>query len=303
LNRSQGYVLLAALGFSFILVFSTLLKNTGMSSLEQVLFRLGFGLPLLALFMLFKRKFRLIQRKDIPFFVLMGAVYSLFLLPGLSSIALGTPITVVTSLIYTQPIFTAVISQLTGKEKITATKVGVISIGVLGAFLVSGLEITNLQIGLGIIFPVFGGFFYALYLLLKRQATSKTEYAPYQILFYTFLFTIPSIIIIWMTMRNVMTEPLLVGITSPNTVQLGLLLLFAVFSTVLPYGLLNYVRVEEISPTSEGLLLLGDPLLHTLWAILLFNQYVTLTQYVGAGLILFSAAINLKLTTKSVKQD
>jgi len=63
--------------------------------------------------------------------------------------------------------------------------------------------------------------------------------------------------------------------------------------------LLNYVRVEEVSPTTEGLLLLGDPLLHTLWAILLFKQYVTVTQYVGAGLILLSAAMNLKMTART----
>ena len=138
-----------------------------MSSLEQVFFRLSFGLPMLALFMLFKKKFRLIRRKDVPFCILIGTVYSLFLLSGLSSIALRTPITVMTSLIYTQPIFTAGISQITGKEKVTTAKISVILVGVLGAFLVSGLQIMNLQVGFGIIFPIFGGFCYALYLWLK----------------------------------------------------------------------------------------------------------------------------------------
>jgi len=292
-------VFLAALGFSFILIFSTLLRNTGFSSFEQVVFRLSFGLPMLALFMLFKRKLRLIRIEDFSFFALLGVVYSLFVLSGVSAIAFGASITVVTSLIYTQPVFTAVISQLTGKEKITAAKAGVIFVGVLGAFLVSGMQITNLRFDVGVIFPVFGGLAFALYLWLKRQATSMTEYTPYQILFYTFLFAFPSVIIAWAIMRNVSTNPLFVGITTPNTLQLGMLLLFTGFSTVLPYSLLNYVKAEEISPTSEGLLLLGDPLLHTLWAILLFKQYVTVTQYVGAGLILLSAAMNLKLTAKS----
>jgi len=264
-----------------------------------VVFRLSFGLPMLALFMLFKRKLRLIRIEDFSFFALLGVVYSLFVLSGVSAIAFGASITVVTSLIYTQPVFTAVISQLTGKEKITAAKAGVIFVGVLGAFLVSGMQITNLRFDVGVIFPVFGGLAFALYLWLKRQATSMTEYTPYQILFYTFLFAFPSVIIAWAIMRNVSTNPLFVGITTPNTLQLGMLLLFTGFSTVLPYSLLNYVKAEEISPTSEGLLLLGDPLLHTLWAILLFKQYVTVTQYVGAGLILLSAAMNLKLTAKS----
>jgi len=288
-------VLLATLGFSFILVFSTLLIGTGMSSLEQLLFRLSFGLVILALLMLFKARFQFIQRKDLSFFILLGVVYSLFALSGLSALAFGAPITVVSALVYTQPIFTAVISQMTGKERVTATKVGVILIGVLGAFLVSGLQITNLQVGLDIILPVLAGVFYALYHWLKRQATNKTEYTPYQTLFYTFLFAVPSTVIVGMILRNVNTNPLFLGIIIPNMVQLGLLLPFAAFSTVLPYGLLNYVRVEEVSPTSEGLLLLGDPLLHTLWAVLFFKQYVSLTQYVGAGLVLLSAALNLKL--------
>jgi len=302
LNRSQGCVVLATVGFSFILVFSTVLKDTGMSSLEQVFFRLSFGLVVLLILMLCKRKFHFIRRKDVSFFASIGLVYSMFTFSGLSAVAFETPIPVAVALVYTQPIFTAIISGLTGKEKVTATKVGVILIGILGAFLVSGLQITNLQIDLGIVFPVLAGFFYAVYLWLKRQATSDMlgDYTPYQVLFNTFLFAVPSIAIIGLILQSVSTNPLFVGITTPNAQQLGLLLLFAVFSTVLPYGLLNYVRVEEVSPTTEGLLLLGDPLLHNVWAMLFFNQYVTMTQYVGAGFILLSAAINLKIPTKKV---
>jgi len=230
----------------------------------------------------------------------MGLVYSMFTFSGLSAIAFETPIPVAVALVYTQPIFTTILSQLTGKEKVTAAKVGVVLIGVLGAFLVSGLPIISLQINLGIVFPVLAGFFYAVYLWLKRQATSGVmgAYAPYQVLFNTFLFAVPSVVIIGLTLRSISTNPSFVGLTTPNAWQLGLLLMFAVFSTILPYGLLNYVKVEEVSPTTEGLLLLGDPLLHSLWAILLFRQYVTVTQYVGAGLIILSAAINLKMTTR-----
>jgi len=295
-------VVSATLGFSFILVFSKVLLGTGMSSLEQLLFRLSFGLVILFLVMLFKRKFGFIHRRDFSFFAIIGIVYSLFTFSGLSSIAFGTPIPVAVALVYTQPIFTTIISQLTGKERVTAVKAGVILIGVLGAFLVSGLQITHLQIGPGIVFPVLAGFFYAVYLWLKRQATGGMlrEYTPYQVLFNTFLFALPSILVLGLMLRSVSTDPLFVGITTPDVYQLGLLLLFAVFSTILPYGLLNYVKVEEVSPTTEGLLLLGDPLLHSLWAILLFKQYVTVMQYVGAGLILLSAAVTLKMTTRTV---
>jgi threonine/homoserine efflux transporter RhtA len=71
---------------------------------------------------------------------------------------------------------------------------------------------------------------------------------------------------------------------------------FALFSTILPYGSLNYVKPKEIAPTSEGLLLLLDPILHSLWAALIFAQFVSPVQYLGAALIIIAAAVNLKTT-------
>jgi len=208
---------------------------------------------------------------------------------------------VAVALVYTQPLFTAVISQLTGKEKVSEAKAAVILLGVVGVFLVSGLQTTNPQIHLGVVFPILAGFFYAVYLWLKRQAPLE-EYTPYQVLSTTFMFAILFLLIVWLALGNFSENPLFVGMVAPNAQQLILLLFFALFSTVLPYGLLNYVKVEEVSPTTEGLLLLGDPLLHTLWAALFFWQFISEIQYVGAALILASAALNLKIGTKTTPQ-
>ncbi len=272
-----------------------------MSSLEQLLLRLCFSVVTLFVVLLVKRRFSFIRRRDVPFFAAFGLVYSLFAFSGLSSIAFGIPIPVSIALVYTQPIFTAVIAWLTRKEKITAIRLGVVLLGVFGAFLVSGLLTANVQFSLGLIFPILTGFFYAVYLWLKRHATSGVlgDYAPYQVLFNTFLFALPSLVVVGLLLRNVSSNLLFVGLTVPNLFQLGLLFLFAVCSTVLPYGLLNYVKADEVSPTTEGLLLLGDALLHTVWAILFFHQYVTVIQYVGGALILLSAAINLKTATRT----
>jgi len=267
-----------------------------MSTFEQLIFRLGFGFLILLAVMLFRRRLRFTRRKDVAFFLSIGLVYAFFTLSGLSAIAFGTPIPVAVSLVYTQPIFTAVISWLTGKEKVSVAKTAVILLGVVGALLVSGLQAANPQIQLGILFPILAGFFYAVYLWLKRQAPSD-EYTPYQVLFNTFMFAIPFLLIVWLALGNFSKDLLFVGLVAPDSQQLILVFSFALFSTVLPYGLLNYVKVREVSPTTEGLLLLGDPLLHTLWAALFFGQYVSELQYAGAALILVSSALNLKIGT------
>lgn len=124
------------------------------------------------------------------------------------------------------------------------------------------------------------------------------QYTPYQVLFNTFAFAIPFVPLSWLVLRNFSGNPLFTGVITPNAHQIMLLLLFAVLSTVLPYGLLNYVKTEDVPPTTEGLLLLGDPILHTIWATIFLMEYISEIQYVGAALILASAALNLKVATK-----
>jgi drug/metabolite transporter (DMT)-like permease len=269
----------------------------GMSSFEQLFFRLVFSLLILLSIMVYRRGLRLAVKSNAFFFAAIGSTYAFFALSGLSAIAFDTPIAVSVALIYTQPMFTTVISFATGQEKPTVVNVLVVLLGVLGAFLVSGLAAANPQIGPGVALSVLAGFLYAIYLWLKRRAP-KTGYRPLHVLFNTYLFAVPILLAAWLLSRSLNADPLLIGAIMPEAGQFLLLFSFALFSTVLPYGLLNYVKAEEISPTTEGMLLLGDPLLHALWAMLFFGQYISTFQYVGAVLILVSAAMNLRLAAK-----
>ena len=116
----------------------------------------------------------------------------------------------------------------------------------------------------------------------------------------TFMVAIPFLLVFWFVLRNFVEKQSFVGVTTTlDGYQFVLLLMFALFSTILPYGLLNYIKPVEVSPTTEGLLLLGDPILHTTWATLFFQELITPIQYLGAGLILASAALNLKVGSKS----
>jgi drug/metabolite transporter (DMT)-like permease len=291
-TRSHGLLVLAGFGFSFILVFSKLLKDTGMSSLQQLLFRIIIATPLI--FLLIKGKVKL-EREDLAHFILMGFVFSAFLLSSLSSIAFGCPLAVATALIYTQPFFTAFLAAIAGRERINAKKLAIVIVGVIGVFLASGIateEFSSLPV-LGVLFALFGGFLYAVYLFFKRAV--KKSYAPFQALFNTFIFAGPCALILGLVLRFFTANPILVGFSMLSSYQFLLLVLFAVFSTALPYGFVNYVKTSEVSPTSEGTILFLDPVLHNFWAILFFQQYVSLIRYVGIVLILLSAAATLKI--------
>lgn len=286
-TKSHGLLVLANFGFSFILVFSTMLKNAGVSSLQQVFCRIGLALPLI--FLLIRGRFKL-EKGDLKYFVLIGLFFSAFLLSALSSIVFGCPIAVSVALIYTQPLFTALLAAIFRKEKITLNKLVMVAVGFLGVLLVSGVvtePLSNLNVA-GVGFALIAGFLYAVYLYLKR--IRKASYTPLQGLFNTFLSAAPCTLLLGSVLRLFTTNPSFIGFSALGTYELALLALFATFSTTLPYGLLNYVKPNEVSPITEGTILLLDPLLHNLWAVLIFQQYIPLIRYVGVGLILLSAA-------------
>jgi drug/metabolite transporter (DMT)-like permease len=290
-TKSHALLILVCFCFSFILVFSTLLKNVGVSSLQQVFFRITLALPII--FVLIRGRFKL-KRDDLQYFTLAGLVFSCFLFSALSSIVFGCPIAVTTALIYTQPFFTAILAAVSGKENMTSRKIMAITMGVIGVFLVSGVftePLLNLNIG-GLGFALLGGFLYSVYLYIKRMR--KADYTPLQGLFNTFLFAALSALLLGMILSLFTTNTGLIGFTWPDYYQLTMLVLFASFSTALPYGLLNYVKPNEVSPTTEGTILLLDPLLHNLWAVLIFQQCISPPRYLGVGLILLSAAAILK---------
>jgi len=249
------------------------------------------ALPLI--FVLIRGRFKL-KREDLQYFAISGLVFSCFLLSALSSIVFGCPIAVSTALIYTQPFFTAILAAFSGQEQMTPWKLMAILMGVVGVFLVSGISaepLPSLNIS-GIGLALLAGFLYAVYLYFKRMR--KAEYTPLQGLFNTFLFAALFTLLLGKILSFFTTNTSLTGLSLPNPYQLALLILFASFSTALPYGLLNYVKPNEVSPTTEGTILLLDPLLHNLWAVLIFQQYISPIRYLGVGLILLSAAAILK---------
>jgi len=294
LTKSHALLILASLGFSFILIFSTLLKESGISSLQQVFSRITISLPLLLILTAGKIK---LKKKDITYFAATGLVFSAFLLSALSSIALGCPVPVTVALIYTQPFFTAIIAFISKREKITPQKLAIVITGMLGAFLASGITtFSELSLNMGILPALLGGFLYAVYLHLKR--TPKKDYSPLQALFNTFLLAVPFTSILGLLLGITVKNPILIGFTIPNSYQLILLLSFSIFSTTIPYGLLNYVRTSEVSPTTEGTLLLLDPALHVLWATIILRQSITEIQYLGVVIVLCSALLMTKTKPK-----
>lgn len=292
-TKSHWFLFLASLGLSFILVFSTFLKNSGMSSLEQVGLRIFTALVFLLLFFIFTKTFRMPSMSHLPFFLTIGTVWGTFLFSNLSAIALGAPIVVVGALVYTQPIYTALISFAADGERPSKRKIFLIFAAVVGAFLASGFYLPQFgEIKIGVALAALTGLLYAIYLRLKRNPISK-RYPPLSSLANTMIFAMPTILLMGAVLSVMAPNRMLVSLEMPDSYQVFMIVLFALFSTLLPYGALNSIKNEEIGATTEGLLLLLDSVFKVVWSVLLFGQFLTVLQYVGVGLMLVALSLNV----------
>jgi|GEM_PF-859906 len=299
-TKSHLCVLISALSLSTVLSFSKVLKGFGISSLEQMFLKVSLGCLYTLIILLLTGKFALAKKEDLGVFTLFAFSFSLFIFTALSTIALGTPIAVATALIYTQPVYTALIAHFSKEELIDAPKAGVMCIAISGVVLVTGLaegvSLTE-ENTLGIIVGILAGIMYAVYLKTKRTV-KKRGYQPSQMLFTTTLIAMPVIILLGLVMRLFIHNESLVGFVIPEGNEWLYVLVFGVTGLALPYGILNGVNPKDITPTSEGLLLLLDPSLNLLWSILIWHQFVSPMQYLGAILVISAAVINNLLKMK-----
>ncbi len=292
-TKSHWFLFFAALGMSFVFVFSTFLKNSGMSSLEQVGLRIFTALVFLLLFLVFTKSLKLPAASHVPFFLAIGIAWGMFLFSSLSAIALGAPIVVVGALVYTQPIYTALISFAADGERPSKRKICLILAAVVGAFLASGFYLPKFgETKMGVIVAALTGLLYAIYLRVKRNPISKC-YLPLSSLANTMIFAMPAVLLMGAALSIMTPNRMLVSLEMPNPYQIFMIVIFALFSTLLPYGSLNSVKNEEIGATTEGLLLLLDSVFKVVWSVLLFGQFLTILQYAGVGLMLVALSLNV----------
>ncbi|MEM2899294.1 MAG: DMT family transporter [Thermoplasmata archaeon] len=303
-TKSHLFVLISAISLSTILSFSKVLRGFGISSLEQMFLKVSLGCLYTLIILLLTGKFRIAKKEDLGIFTIFALSFSLFIFTALSTIALGTPIAVATALIYTQPVYTALIAHFSKEESIDLPKGAVMCLAIVGVVLVTGLaEGVSLseENTLGIIVGVLAGIMYAVYLKTKRTV-KKRGYQPSEMLFTTTLIAMPVIILLGLVMRLFIHNDSLVGFVIPEGNEWFYVLIFGVTGLALPYGILNGVNPKEITPTSEGLLLLLDPSLNLLWSIVIWHQFVSPMQYLGAGLVICAAVINNLLKMKKTEK-
>lgn len=252
--------------------------------------------------LLFKRHLLRVQRRQLPFLILFGAVLALFNILWTLAVTL-TGAAVATVLVYSSAGFTAVLGWLFLKEQLGWVKVTAVALCLIGCLFVSGAtDPAAWQANtLGIVTGLLSGLLYAVYSLMGRSATHR-QLNPWTTLAYTFLFAAIFLLAINLLPLNFIpatasrpAEMLFLGNAWRGWL---LLLLLAAGPTLLGYGLYN-VSLSLLPSSTANLILTTEPVFTAITAFFLLGEHLSGLELLGSALIV-TALVVLRLGRKTI---
>lgn len=279
------FILMAAVMWGVIGVFTRVLTAVGLTPIQTVAIRSIFSAIIMIIFIFFKDKslFK-IEIRDIWMFIGTG-VFSLtfFNICYFSAINI-LELSIASVLLYTAPCFVMIMSAFVFKEKITKNKIIAFVLAFLGCTMISGLSGNfNLK---GIALGLFAGFGYALYSIFARIALKK--YNSYTITLYTFITSSVSLLAFCDVGELV--------VLSMDVSVLYWIFLLSVISTILPY-ILYTEGLKNISATKASIIAFVEPITATIIGAIFFNEEITFVILSGMMLVLSSI---IKLSGKDL---
>lgn len=297
-HRSLQYLslIIAAVCFGSIPVFSFYLSLLGVSSLQQGLFRAIFTVLFLfiGLGVVFRFRNIMFKREHLSQFIIYGLIgIALGIIAYITAIAIGTPVVVAVSLTYLYPAITLLLGRVFLQEPLTPTRLIAVPLSIAGAVIVSlplTPDLAPIPIA-GIVLAICNAIFAACYMVLGRKWGGHEGYRPTITTFWGYFFAMlwlgPIIFIIGLFINDLR----IVGIQLILPPQAWLLLLgFALIATTIPYTLTN-VGVEHLDASAASIILLLDPISAVLFGFIFMSQPIAFWQFIGAALILFATIL------------
>lgn len=277
------YVMLAAILWSTMGVFSRHFNAMGLGSFEVAQLRITVGLLLVGAYMLiFRREMLKIKLRDIWCFIGTGVISLLFFSCCYFKAIELTSLATAGVLLYTAPTFVMIMSLFLFKEKLTAGKVLALLLSFIGCILVSGLGFGSVN-SFGLLMGIGSGFFYALYSIFGRYAINR-GYSSWTIVFYTFLFCAASCAFVsdWNTLAA--------SVASQGFNGWCWIIGIGLVTGFLPY--IFYSKgLERMESSKASILASLEPVGGALFGIFVFKEYPSVLTVIGICLVLSAIVV------------
>lgn len=277
--------ILSVLLFGFVHPGSKIILGTNISLLHFCLLYSGFRLLTQIPIVLVKKHYLIPSKIHLLLLVGMGLIGAALQLTEFKGITDGLPVSVVTFLLYSYPLWTVLLSWLINGESITSESIIKVVLSIIGMIFILKSQLQDFKFDSALVFPIIASVLMALWICLSNLSKKK-GCSSWSISFYYDLFAF--LTLINLTYFNE-------GFTFVSSVKTWMLhdynslliLGYAVILGVAP-NLLFYKASQNLSAMAASLLLLFEPVISTLTSALIWNETITVSFMIGAALLLVS---------------
>jgi len=247
-------------------------------------YRLGIVTIILAPIAWFKAKneFKNFSSRDLKFTLLAGLFLALHFAAWISSLDY-TSISSSVLLVTTNPIWVGLLSPVITRDKIRIPTIIGIAMSVTGSAVIGAADFTAGGTALwGDYLALAGSVFIAFYLMIGRNLRRKYSLLPYITLCYGSAAVILWIIVLALNMQ-------ISGFSGITWISLGCL---AVIPQLIGHTIYNWA-LRWFSPGYIAVSLLGEPIIASILAWIIFNESLTGLKVIGGSIILFAIYVSV----------
>lgn len=281
------YVAASAVLYGFITVGGRWLAQAGLSLYEISLFPLS----VVGLVLILGKPARLpvlFHRRALGFFAGYGLIGALLQITQYGGIVLGVPVAVVAMLLYTQPIWTMLLSRVLFGERITPRKLLAVALALAGVIVLlnpAGAAGSAYSTA-GLLFALSAGLVLAGWVIWGKRSERLPELTPLTKVCGYALFSALWLLTLHPLAGVLFRDPVLTRISlSALAGAWPRVIAVAVAAYLLPY-ICFFRGIAGVEATSAGTLLMLEPVSASLLAAVLFSEALTWHVLAGGALIL-----------------
>lgn len=297
IQKEYWFVIISGILSGIIVFGGEIFKRIGLSLLE-----LSILVYFPSIFFLFPfirgKSSQILNIKNLKLLLLWSLFAGLTVIFQFGSIVAGAPVAIVVLLLYTQPIWTIIISKFFYKEKILRKNIIALIPAILGVLiLVNPWSLRSIGNPTGIILALCGGVALSGWITIGNHV-GKSKIDPYVSKFMETILEIILITAILLAASFVLKRADIIEFRLNWSAQIWTaLILFSLVTQVINHVL--YLKGSKVVPATEaGIIMLLEPVSGAILAALFLDQAITLNILFGGILILIA---NYFVLTKKAK--
>lgn len=296
INKEYWFVVLSGILFGSIVFGGKILANLGLSLYEISVLPFAFATIILFWFVIFKKECHF--RKEMLMILFLYGFATLFVtVCQFGAVILGASVAITVLLLYTQPLWTIIFSTIFLKEKATLRNIVSCIIVLVGiVILVSPFPTEATSSRIGLLIALIGGISLSGWVVLGSKLSKKGNH-PINTFFSGNLFMIAILLLFYPLMASLIKDKSLIGFSLNFSPIIWFYIILYGLLTVLVAHLFYLYGVKKIPTIDAGIILLLEPIVGSLLAVIFLHQPITPNIFIGGFLIL--SANYLVLTKKT----